>query len=443
MGSRLGRHRLSGREGLSTALALAGLTLYVLLVYVAVVLGGGVLIGRTTTPDLTLSVLATAVVALSFEPVRHRVDRVVSGLVHPGQRSPYDVLATFSSMVATSALAGDVPGRMAQVLAEGTGAQWAEVWLVVDGTPTLAAAWPESGVRHDPQDADPADPQAIPEGRQVRRCYQAGEALGLLVVQERPGIPFTPTEERLLAGLADQAGLVLRGVRLRAELERRRVELTARAEELGASRRRLVEAQDGARRRLERDIHDGAQQHLVALAVNLRLAHTVAQHSPDRGATLLAPQEAAVREATEALLGLARGIYPQRLVADGPAAALQEAAGTTPVPATVTGPGSARYDVGIEAAAYFCCMEALQNAAKHAGANRVAVSLVEEDGTLLCSVTDDGVGIDGGPSPGTGLANMRDRVEAVGGTLGVLGTAGGGTRVEARLPARRLVSGAP
>jgi signal transduction histidine kinase len=443
MGRRFRRHRRSRRDVLSTALVVAGLALYVLLVYVVVVLGGGVLVGRTTTPDLTLSVLATAVVALSLDPVRHQVERVVAGLLHPGQRSPYEVLSTFSSMVGATSLAGDVPQRMAQVLAQGTGAQRAEVWLVVDGTPTLSAAWPDSGDRGIEQVPDPAGPVAGHAGELVRRCYQAGELLGLLVVHERPGVPFTPTEERLLSGLADQAGLVLRGQRLRAELERRREELSARADELGASRRRLVEAQDRARRRLERDIHDGAQQHLVALAVNLRLAHTVAQHSPERGATLLAGQEAAVREATETLLGLAGGIYPQRLVAGGLAEALQEAAGTIPVRVTVAGLDSVRYDADIEAAAYFCCMEALQNAAKHAGATHIDVSLQEHGGTLRCSVTDDGVGIDGGRGPGSGLANMRDRVEAIGGTLHVLGTPGVGTRVEARLPARRLASGAP
>jgi signal transduction histidine kinase len=443
MGRRLWRHRRSGRDVLSTVLVLGGLALYVLLVYVVVVLGGGVLVGRTTTPDLALSILATALVALSLEPVRRRIADLVSGLVHPGQRSPYEVLSTFSSLVAASALAGDVPKRMAQVLAQGTGAQRAEVWLVVDGRPTLSAAWPATGGPPPQQAPDQAGPVAEHAGQQVRRCYQAGELLGLLVVQERPDIPFTPTEERLLAGLADQAGLVLRGVRLRAELEHRREELSARAAELGASRRRLVEAQDRARRRLERDIHDGAQQHLVALAVNLRLAHTVAQRSPDRGATLLAGQEAAVREATETLLGLARGIYPRRLVVDGLAAALHDAAGTIPVPVSVTGLDSMRYDAGIEAAAYFCCMEALQNAAKHAGATHISVSLLERNGTLLCSVTDDGVGIDSGPGPGSGLANMRDRVEAVGGTLAVIRPTEGGTCVEARLPARRLASGAP
>jgi signal transduction histidine kinase len=275
----------------------------------------------------------------------------------------------------------------------------------------------------------------------VARCDQAGEVLGLLVVQERPGIPFTATEQRLLAGLADQAGLALRGLRLRAELELRRTELSARTAELSASRRRLVEAQDGARRRLERDIHDGAQQHLVALAVNLRVAQSVAQRSPRRGAVLLADQESAVDEAIATLLSLARGIYPRRLVEEGLAAALHEAASAITVPVTWTGLGAARYGTDVEAAAYFCCTEALQNVAKHAGATSVAVSLLEQDGMLVCSVTDDGVGIDPGTEPGTGLASMRDRVESVDGTLAVLRTPGGGTRVEARLPLRPAVDG--
>jgi signal transduction histidine kinase len=230
-------------------------------------------------------------------------------------------------------------------------------------------------------------------------------------------------------------------VRLRAELELRREELSARTAELSASRRRLVEAQDSARRRLERDIHDGAQQHLVALAVNLRVAQSVAQRSPGRGAALLADQEGAVEEAMSTLLSLARGIYPRRLVEEGLAPALHEAASAIPVPVTWTGLSAARYGADVEAAAYFCCTEALQNVAKHAGASSVAVSLLEQDGMLVCSVTDDGVGIDPGPGPGTGLASMRDRVESLDGTLAVLRTPRGGTCVEARLPLRRAADG--
>ena len=212
-------------------------------------------------------------------------------------------------------------------------------------------------------------------------------------------MPLTSVEERLFAGLASQAGLVLRGARLRAELEGRLVELSARAEELRASRQRLVDAQDAERRRLERDIHDGAQQHLVALAVNLRLAETLAHRSPERADVLLAAQEQAAGDAIETLLQLSRGIYPRLLADQGLAAALRLAAGAGPVPVEVTTETSRATPPTVEAAAYFCCLEAVQNAAKHSGASTIRVLLRGTPGVLECVVEDDGAGFDARPTP--------------------------------------------
>jgi signal transduction histidine kinase len=259
-----------------------------------------------------------------------------------------------------------------------------------------------------------------------------GDSLGALVVLERPGVPLTPVEERLFAGLADQAALVLRGARLRAELQDRLELLSARAEELRVSRERLVDAHDAERRRLERDIHDGAQQHLVALAVNLRLAGTIAARDPDRAEGLLAEQEVAAREAIETLVRLARGIFPPRLEAAGVAEALRSAvAGDAAVELHATGVG--RYPAPVEATAYFCCLEAVQNAVKHAHASDIRIELVGTPTTLELTVTDDGRGFDPRPGAGSGLTNMRERVESVGGELTVSSTPGSGTRIRAVL----------
>ena len=176
----------------------------------------------------------------------------------------------------------------------------------------LAATWPPTA------DADQQPPGADPPpGRRALTVRLAGEVLGVLRLQEHDRQPLTPVEERLFAGLAAQAGLVLHGVRLRAELAQRVVELSARAEELRVSRERLVDTQDAERRRLERDIHDGAQQHLVALAVNLRLAQTLATRSPERARKVLAEQRAAARTTIDTLVDLSRGIYPRQLAEDG------------------------------------------------------------------------------------------------------------------------------
>jgi signal transduction histidine kinase len=407
-----------------SALVLAGLTGFVVLVYLVVVLGVGALVRRTSSPDLALSVAATIVVALAFDPVQSVLERAAARLVYRGTTPPYDVWERFSSTVTGSYPAEELPARMARVLAEGTGAKAAEVWLVVDGRPTPAATWPPH--------ASPVDERA--PGRRVLPVRYAGEELGLLVVVE--DAPLTAVEERLFTGLAGQAGLVLRSARLRAELESRIAEQRSRAEELRLSRQRLVDVQDERRRALERNIHDGAQQHLVALAVNLRLVQTVAARSPDRARQLLEAQRKATAEAIETLAQLTRGIYPPRLAEEGLASAVRAAAATSPVPVSIETDGVGRYRPQVEAAAYFTCLEALQNVAKHARATRVRVSLRAGPDALLLTVEDDGVGFEGtGPSSGTGLANLRDRVESVGGTLTTESAPGHGTRVEAVLPA--------
>jgi signal transduction histidine kinase len=403
---------------------LGGLVVFVVLVYVVIVLGGGALIGHTSSPHTGLSVLATAVVALSFGRVQSRLEVVMSQLVHGGSQSPYEVLSRFSPAVTGGQETDDLPARMAEVLAGGTGAKAAQVWLMVDGQPRLAATWP----------ADAATARELP-GRRQLPVRQAGELLGVLVVQEQENVPLTPVEERLFAGLADQAGLVLRGARLRAELVHRHAELSRLAEELRSSRQRLVDAQDAERKRLERDIHDGAQQHLVALAVNLRLAHTLAGRSPERADRLLVEQCKAATATIETITSLSRGIYPSLLVDEGLAVALRTAVSWSPLPAELVVADIGRYPAGVEAAAYFCALEALQNSAKHSAAKSIRLDLRGGPTVLEVTVQDDGAGFDlEAARAGAGLANMRDRVESAGGTLTIETRPSHGTLVAARLP---------
>jgi signal transduction histidine kinase len=430
----LPRLRRSRRDRMAALLELGGLAVFVVVVYIVVVLAGGVLIGHTSSPQVGLSVLATAVVALAFEPMQSRLGAFATKAVHAGRLSPYDVLTRFSKALTGTFPAEELPGRMAKVLADGTGAEWAQVWLVVEGRLELAATWPPGAAEGsaEPGGADRPGVRSL----QVR---QAGELLGVLVVLERELVPLTPVEQRLFAELASQAGLVLRGARLRAELMHRLTELSTRASELRQSLQRLVDAQDAARRRLERDIHDGAQQHLVALAVNLRLAHTLARRSPDRANRLLAEQEKAATGTIQSIVDLSRGIYPRTLNERGLPAALRAEIGTTAVPVELTANHVGRYPPSVEAAAYFCCLEALQNAAKHSDAREIRVDLRGEEGFLTLVVEDDGVGFDPrAVSPGAGMTNMPDRIESAGGTLIIESTPARGTRVEARLPTLNL-----
>ena len=425
----------SRRGWLSVALVSVGLFGFVGLTFLLVVVGGGLLIGHTSRPHPGLSVLATAIVALGFDPVLTRLQRFAARTVQRGRPSPYDALRRLSGVFADGRPAEDLPLHMARLLREGTGVEWAQVWVAVAGRPVEAATWPpeaEARLTRSP-DWDP--------GTKRLPVRHADEELGSLVLREHPGTPLTPIEERLFADLADQAGLVLRGAQLRAALEERVAELSALAEDLRESRERLVDVQDAARRAIERDIHDGAQQHLVALAVNLRLAAALASSDPVRAESLLAAQAVAAEVAMETLLQLSRGIYPALLEEAGVAAALRAVVDDGTV--EVVERGSRRYPLAVEVAAYFCGLEAIQNAAKHAGSATVLVELDDGSEGLTLTVTDEGSGFD--PAlvrSGSGIANMRDRVESAGGSMELFTRRGRGTRIRAVIPSGERSSSA-
>jgi signal transduction histidine kinase len=274
----------------------------------------------------------------------------------------------------------------------------------------------------------------------VTPITSSGELFGLIVVERSSdGEPFDDEEQDVLQELARRVGLALRNVRLDSELQASLGELRAQAEELQASRARVVAAGNAERRRIERDLHDGAQQYLVGLAVQLRLARELADSSPGKVGSRLDELSEAVHEAQQALRELAHGIYPPLLQDRGLEAALTAAAGRTSIPARVQAGGTGRYEPDIEATVYFCCLEAIQNASKHAGESaQVTIRVWEEEGGLLFEVRDDGAGFEApAGSGGTGLANMRDRVGAIGGSLRVESELGRGTTVAGAIPLER------
>jgi signal transduction histidine kinase len=426
--------RAGFRQGRATrAIVVVGLGVFVLGVYVLVVLGGGALTGRTDSPSPILSVLATTVVALAFAPA----ERVLERAAARHRATPYDVLARFTDSAGDDDAAADLPARMSRLLAQGTGAQWAQVWLHMGDRVTLAGRWPLDA--RDDKAAPVPGSFGAPAGRTggLRTCpvRYGDEELGALRLQERPGVPLTVVEERLFTDLASQAGLVLRLAALRATLEDRRRELQARTLELESSRARVIEAQDAERSRLERDIHDSAQQHLVALAMSLRLAQTVATRAPHRARGVLAEQADAAQLAIDTLSALSRGIFPQMLSEQGLVAALRSGVSASPIPVFVEAEDLGRAPPLLEAALYFCCMEAVQNAAKHSEATRVTVRLHEATGDWRLDVIDDGAGFDEQAAllrqSGAGLLNMRDRLDAVGGRVRITSAAGSGTMVSA------------
>ena len=218
-------------------------------------------------------------------------------------------------------------------------------------------------------------------------------------------------------------------------LDNQRLSAQARAllREVSDSRARIQATADDERRRIERDLHDGAQQRLVALRIKLEL---VAEETSDaERAARLRRLGSEVEEAIDEVRSLARGIYPAALADRGLVEALRSAALLSPLPTTVLAAGVGRYSREIETTAYFCCLEALQNAAKHAHGASAAVIDLSDTGTLRLEVRDDGAGFDPAQTaPGAGLVNMRDRLAAVAGELATVSSPGKGARIVVTIP---------
>jgi len=373
---------------------------------------------------------------VAFQPVRERLQKIANRLVYGRRATPYEVLAQFSERVAETYAADEALPRMARVLAEGTGAQRATVWLRGGSELRLAASWPESASGNDSPAARHGSTVPVlgqeqlgnGGGDRIVDVRHQGELLGALGVVKRVGESLTPIEEKLLDDLARQAGLVLKNVGLTADLMQR-------LEELRASRQRLVAAQDDERRKLERNLHDGAQQHLVALKVKLGLAENLADRDPTRARELLGEIKTDADEALETLRDLARGIYPPLLADQGLAAALESQARKATLPVQIDADGVGRYSQEIEAAVYFCALEALQNVQKYAEATHATVRLRETNGDISVEVEDDGKGFNvATQKQGSGTQNMEDRLDALGGTLTLTSVPGAGTTVRGSLP---------
>ena len=422
---------------INKTLVYGSLAVFITGVYVAIVVGIGALLQHGTRPSLGLSILATAVVAVAFQPVRERVRRLANRLVYGKRATPYEALSMFADQIGAAMPAEDLLPQLARVLAGATGAARAQVWLADGDRLRLEAAFPaddqgEPGRRRAVIALPPRGLPAFPGVTMAFEVSHAQERLGALTLTKRPGEGLTPVEGRLVAQLAAQAGLVLRNAGLTEVLKERMAELRA-------SRKRIVEAADRERRRLERNIHDGAQQQLVALSVMARLAETTVDSDKEGARAMVAQAQADAVDALENLRDLARGIYPPLLADQGLAAALEAQARKSPIPVTTEADRLGRFPQEAEAAVYFCALEALQNIAKYAAASRATVRLAASAGALEFSVTDDGIGFDPGSAGyGTGLQGMADRMSALGGDLQVQSQPGHGTTVTGRLPVRAL-----
>ena len=410
---------------ISRALLVTLLSAGVTAVYAAIVLGIGTVVGHRSSPLLTIA--AAVVIALVFQPLRQRASRLANRLVYGERATPYQVLSDFAAGMAGQLDLGVALDRMVSLLGRAAGAARVEAWVRVGAELRPGAVWPEGSVSSAAVELNGAGLPVLDPSARVVPVRHGDDLLGAISLSKPREEPLTSAEDGLLRHLASQASLVMRNAQLTAELR-------ATIEELLASRRRLVGAQDAERRRIERNLHDGAQQQLIALAIQLGLLAELAG-DPDQVRQAIPDLKAQLAAALEDLRALARGIYPPLLAEQGLVTALRAQAARSPVPAVLEAGQVGRYPQDAESTVYFCALEALQNVAKHASASAATIRLTQTGGTLEFSVSDDGAGFPPAAARhGSGLQGMSDRLAAHGGTLAVTSRPGQGTTITGRLP---------
>ena len=448
-----------GGQVLVQAIAAAGSSAAVAAIYLVIVLG----LGETPADDadrkiLGFSLLAAAVAAVAYLPVRGRLVASATRFVYGAREAPGEALRTFGSRLTRAVAMDELLLQLAESLCKTMRLDSAEIYTGAGDVLERAVSVPDAG-RRSIVLTDRERPvvaragvsgsawasvwlPSLLDGREqaqlrVAPISHGGELLGLIVA-ERPARAdvFTEEDDRVLTELARQAGLAFHNSRLDSALQTTLDALRRQAEELRESRARIVASGDAERRRVERNLHDGAQQHLVALAINLRLTRDIVADDPEGAAEMLGQLAEDVQATIKELRELAHGIYPPLLADNGLPDALRAAASRSPLSVRVdVADGVGRYSAEVEAAIYFSCTEALQNAAKHAGQATVDLRLWTESGGLLFSVADDGPGFDPATARGGhGYVNMADRLGAIGGTVRWDSRPGHGATISGSVP---------
>ena len=417
---------------ISKTLVYTGLALFIAAAYVAIVVGVGALFGKGRS-DPTLQIVATAAVAIAFQPARVRLQHLANRLVYGKRATPYEVMASFGHRMAAVPSADDVLPDMAETAARGVGATSAKVTLELADGSERSFTWPPGETLEDATLSLPVS--------------HASERIGEIAISKPANEPLRPAERALLEDLAANAGLALHNVRLASDLEAGADELAAQAAEIERSRERLVTARDAQRRRLERELRDGVGTELAAI-------RDVIGSDAERVATDPVSVERSLDDlgvranaALEELRDVARGIFPSLLIDKGLGAAMEALARKAgPEVGLEIGPSvrTARFDPAAENAVYFCCVQAVQNAQRHARGSNVAIELAFDDDALVFIVRDSGPGFDpAAAKAGEGMQILTDRVAALGGSVTVMSAPGAGTRVTGRVPARTLVVAGP
>jgi signal transduction histidine kinase len=382
------------------------LSLGIALVYFGLAAAPGLALGNDIPVELAVGL--TIVAAVVFQPLRRHLERLADRMVFGERVNRYQLLTTFGTRLEQAVDLSDLVPRLAETVHRGLAASWVRV--------SLPGAHGSAGEAS----GDPALVVPLERG---------GEIIGRIECGAKEG-GYQPGDYELLATLAGQAATAIANVQLTARLGER-------VAELARSRARIIAAEDTERRRIERNIHDGAQQQVVALIMKLRLARNQLSRGDRPLAEVFDELQSDARELLADLRELAHGIHPPVLSDRGLVAAVEARAARLPLSVKVHASldlHDHRFDPDIEGAAYYVVCEALTNVVKHASASSTAVTLSTSDGSLSVLVHDNGSGLIARNGHGQGLTNLRDRVEALGGTIDITGLPGSGTTVHALLP---------
>ncbi|HEX3197639.1 MAG TPA: sensor histidine kinase, partial [Propionibacteriaceae bacterium] len=364
---------------------------------------------------VTLAVTVTIAAALAFQPVRRRLESAVSRRLFGDRVRQYQLLMNLGTTMEQTAELDELLPRLAHAVCDGIGAGWVQVRLRdADGS------WLDEPVG--------IAGEVIGESAAGVDLARAGELVGRVDLGPRPG-GYAADDLEVLATVAAQATTAVANVRLASQLKEG-------LDELSSSRVRLIAAQDAERRRIERDLHDGIQQEVVALIAGLRLARNRLSRDQLTAAELTDLQDQA-REMLRDLRELAHGIHPPVLSDNGLVAALESRVTRFPISVQILADDelrAERFSDDVEGTAYFVACESLTNVAKHAGTDDARVRLSHPGSRLCLVVEDDGQGFESNGARSGGLANIRDRVEALHGKLKIESRLGAGTSVSAELP---------
>ncbi len=381
--------------------------------YVGLAVAPGLALGDQI--PVQLAVVLTIVAALAFQPLKRWLERRADRWVFGTRVNRYQLLTDFGAQLEATVGLSDLLPRLAETIRQGLGAPWVRVTLpgssVEAGSPTGAVGL------------------TVPLERVGDRPGATWRVQGTIECGGKPE-GYELVDRELLTTLAGQASTAIANLRLTAEL-------AARLTELERSRARIVAAQDAERRRIERNIHDGAQQEVVALMMKLRLARNQVGRGARTAEDAFVELQLDVKELLVDLRELAHGIHPPVLSDGGLVAAVEARTARLPFDVRISAPPSLRdrrFAEDVEGAAYFVICEALTNVVKHSGAHGTEIELSTTPGNLSVVVHDDGTGFATDDPPGAGLTNLRDRVEALGGRFSVDAGPGRGTRVLAELP---------